>query len=325
MIDTIRLIYQRLSPKEQQNIVIRKNSTKGAIEFYEHKGKIGERKVKHVVKCDLASSSYEINYRYDVRRNEVIMEFSIPKYIYGTNIYHYPLDTVSISYDLEEFLKKFWKENFDLELDTNRLSINRIDFCYNYKFNNEIKMKAFKKAIFENMRNLYPKGKVRNYGTETVMYVTENYSFKVYDKAVEFEKKDYNEIVKSGKNPEEVSKILADSKNILRFEITFRKKKIVELLIKNFKEIVNPGILVMRELKYTIYQYNKLYSLVSYLERNINKFIKTGNEKYMINVNKRMGQPEYEGLNIWYSHSKIILDGYIKKGLKVSQLKFPCF
>jgi len=39
MIDTIRLVYDRLSQKEQQNIVIHKNSTKGAIEFYEDKGK----------------------------------------------------------------------------------------------------------------------------------------------------------------------------------------------------------------------------------------------------------------------------------------------
>lgn len=321
MIDTIRLVYERLSPKEQEKIVIHKNSTKGAIEFYEHKGKIGEKKIKHVVKCNLASSSYEINYRYDARRNEVIMEFSIPKYIYGTNVYMFPLDTVSIKYELEVFLKEFWNDNFGLELDSKRLSINRIDFCYNYKFANEIKMKAFKKSIFENMRNIYPKSKVRNYGTETVMYVTQNYSFKVYDKAVEFEKHDYNDLLKSKSNlsPEEVAKMLEDSRRILRFEITFRKKKLVEVLIRNFKELVNPEIHVIRELKQTIFNYNTLYSLVSCIERNINKYIKIGNDKYMIKIQKKMEDPIYEVFNRYSSPSKEIWDRYIEKGIKVSQ------
>ncbi len=319
MIDTIGFTYERLSSKEQKQIVINKNSTKGAMEFFEYKNKVGERKIKHVVKCDLTSSSYKVNFRYDVRANEVYFEFSIPKYIYGTNIYHYPCDAVDIKYELREFLEKFWEDEFELKLDPTRLIINRIDFCFNYQFNNEIKMKAFKKAIFQKMRSLYPKGKIHNYGTETVMYVTGNWSFKVYDKAVEFAKHDYNEIIKSGKSPEEVSKILEDSKRLLRFELTFRKKKLVEVLVKNFRSIVKPEIWIIKKLKLIIFTYNELNSLINYLERNINKFIKTGKEVYMKKAEIRIKKStNFFMLSMWWKERKHLLDGYIKKKLVVS-------
>ncbi|MFT3679208.1 MAG: phage/plasmid replication protein [Ferruginibacter sp.] len=177
---------------------------------------------------NIASSHYSLSYLLNPAQNCLEFNFSIPKYVYSTNVIQFinifAQDSNTTFTTLMVFLHKFLKENFLQTPLYEDVEINRIDLCYNQFFNSENDAMQYldeqKNLLKEYARS--SKNNYRSYDT-SFMYITRRYSFKVYHKGTEFKKKDFYQLAK--KNPLNLPiQYLQDQANtILRYEMTFRK------------------------------------------------------------------------------------------------------
>lgn len=181
---------------------------------------------------NIASSHYTLSYSLNNSNDFLEFNFSVPKYLFGTNLFQF-VNNFSQDSDLTFkslilFLKKFFKENF-LEMPIfEDVEIHRIDCCYNQFFNSKNDALHYldlqKELLVKYARS--SRNNFRSYDT-SLMYITKRYSFKIYHKGTEFRKHDYNSILKAG-NPFNypLSEFLEKSDCILRYEMTFRKSYI---------------------------------------------------------------------------------------------------
>ncbi|GAA4914459.1 phage/plasmid replication domain-containing protein [Mucilaginibacter defluvii] len=178
-----------------------------------------------------ASSNYKLLYKYYIKSDCLDFEFSIPKYLYGSNILQFvkwhDQDSDGMYRYLMGFIKSFFNK-YSLEpIDFKDISIHRIDFSYNQFFNS--KYDALK--YLSEQKQLLPKyarstkNDYTNYDT-SLTYVTKRYSFKIYHKGTEFHKHDKRKL--SIKNPTGIPllELQDQSDRMLRYEITFRKAQI---------------------------------------------------------------------------------------------------
>lgn len=188
---------------------------------------------------NIASSHYSLSYNFNPSQDFLEFNFSIPKYLYAQNVMQfvniygqYP----SIMWGhFIMFIRKFLRENFiQIPLDED-IEINRIDFCYNQFFNNKADALMYldeqKKLVETYARS--SKNSFRTYAT-SLMYVTQNYSFKIYHKGTEFERHDYKELQKRNKQNHDLKALYEHSQCILRYEMTFRCKMLNYLATHNF-------------------------------------------------------------------------------------------
>ncbi|MCW3106620.1 MAG: hypothetical protein JWQ09_1126 [Segetibacter sp.] len=183
----------------------------------------------HRSTINIASSHYSVSYSINKAGDYLEFNFSIPKYIYTTNvmqfvnIYDQSVNTTFL--ELKKFLHTFIRDHFIEEPLKDDLEINRIDICYNQFFNSKEDALSYldeqKKLLVKYARS--SKNNYRSYDT-SLMYITKRYSFKIYHKGTEFEKNDYKELVKNG-NPKDLplQYFLDQSDCILRYEMTFRR------------------------------------------------------------------------------------------------------
>lgn len=163
--------------------------------------------------------SYDSTVQFRVKDNILKFEFSVPKIIYGHNIYliddNQLLDGVNLV--RSAILKQF---NVDLpSVDT--WDIYRLDICYAWKFPDE-------KSLNESLSILKQLNYLdfSKYDKKTsVMWVGSNYSMKFYVKQPEFIKHDLK-VLKEKRSFEDIKSLLNLSENVLRFEVTFRKKQL---------------------------------------------------------------------------------------------------
>jgi hypothetical protein len=210
-------------------------------------------------KIILPSSHYDIYFFINGSQDFIEFSFSIPKYLYGTNVFqfvpHYfdkgysdliRLDLFAsselISQRLGKFLDFFCKRELNGFVDPYDLQIFRIDLCYNKLFNNKNdclyyigQLKKNYPAFVKNQGGVVP----YNVG---FMYVTKNFSFKFYHKGTEFHAKDRHQL--RGKWTEaqlNATEQLADC--MLRYEISIRnahidyvyKQKIFRVTLKKYR------------------------------------------------------------------------------------------
>lgn len=198
------------------------------------------------------SFNYNINFHVNSQRDFVEMNFSLPKLLYGTNVFmaveHWDSiknvsysDKIKLEYYAQHvreklietifnfFIKKLGL--FDIHLDWSKIEINRIDFCFNQVF--KTKQDALTYLKYQKQtRKLYSRESsdaYRNYET-SLFYKTKKYSFKVYHKGSEFLKHDAKELNKlNNQKGREVFNIpliqnLADK--TLRYEMTIRNSEL---------------------------------------------------------------------------------------------------
>lgn len=202
-------------------------NTKIASLVYHDTGRV--MPLAHRSNLHLPSSHYSLAYFLNHSRDRLEFNFSIPKYLYGTNILQFINIFDQGSYytysELKLFLNRFFKEQFIQEPLYDDIEINRIDLCYNQFFlskNDSLQyLDEQKKLLVQFARS--SKNKFRTYDT-SLMYITRRYSFKIYHKGEEFKKHDYAEIVRLG-NPKnyDLMQLQNESDRILRYEMTFRK------------------------------------------------------------------------------------------------------
>jgi hypothetical protein len=172
--------------------------------------------------------------------------FSIPKYIYGTNIFMFcdhfknknfnfarnsSLDfNLKSSYDrLILFIRDFFSREFVFEniVDFNDVEINRIDLCFNQVFLDKyyaLEYLEYQKKLRK--KNLTVKSdNFREYET-SIMYKTKRYSVKIYHKGAEYIKHDRKENLRINQEKKreyfDIEGLQSFSDKILRYEVTIR-------------------------------------------------------------------------------------------------------
>ena len=188
------------------------------------------------------SNHYKISYWINIDRNFIELNFSIPKYKFGTNVLlfiKHIVDAGYVSTEIEEnikqsyriltkFLIEFLDEQFLFtEVSPFDIEVHRIDLCFNQVF----KTKGEALLYLEYQKRLKKKyahedeGVMRDYAT-SLMYVTKRYSAKIYHKGTEYAKHDIKEHLaynkKKGIQYFKTDKIQKCADRMLRYEITFR-------------------------------------------------------------------------------------------------------
>lgn len=177
---------------------------------------------------DLPSSHYSVSYVVNVQGNYVDFNFSLPKTLYGTNLFQF-VDYYSQSCDVTfalfiRYIFDFARDYFIQLPEAQDMEVRRIDLCYNQFFNS----KSDALQYLDHQKTLLVKyarksqNNYRSYET-SLMYVTARYSFKIYHKGTEFAKHDYKALVKSGNSRGYDLGYFQDvGDKILRYEMTFR-------------------------------------------------------------------------------------------------------
>ncbi|WP_430814640.1 phage/plasmid replication domain-containing protein [Carboxylicivirga sp. RSCT41] len=158
----------------------------------------------------LTSSHYYLGYRISLDKDFVEFNFSIPKYLYGTNLKQFvphkeegqnykdgELDSfefnMNITYErliqfIRDFIKKWFKGEIISELD---VEIVRLDICYNQIFNTKedaLKYLEYQKKIKKKYLKATSKNKT-DWGT-SIFLQTDRYAAKIYHKGSEYSSKD---------------------------------------------------------------------------------------------------------------------------------------
>ena len=172
------------------------------------------------------SYSYEIFFRIFEERIDI--EFSLPKFIYGTNTFELYTHSNYIKLSPYQLLivsiKKFFKDIFfNVPVDFGLVQIQRFDFCFNQVYKSyEDSLKALN---YIKLKHSAVADKL-NYKFGYVELTKSNY-LKIYHKGEEFKKHDSKKIF--DKN------IFNFSQNILRFEKKHTPKNISYFYNCNFK------------------------------------------------------------------------------------------
>lgn len=203
-----------------------------------------------------SSGHYELSYSININEDFLEMNFSIPKYTYGTNVCMYVEHLHDVNFKYYEnslleynvsrapdlffsFIKYFLNKEFIYDkINPADVEINRIDLCFNQIF------KTKEEALYfhnyqKKIRKKYSRdedGRKIDYDT-SVMFATSRYGAKIYHKGSEYKKNDLKQHLRI--NAEKGDKIFDTEKiqdfadRILRYEITFRKTELNYLFKHN--------------------------------------------------------------------------------------------
>ncbi len=208
--------------------------------------------VNHRNSITLPSSHYELAYVINFKADFIEFNFSIPKYRFGSNLFQF-IDYFSQMAEkqfgiLMNFIQR-WKGNFIDDISDYDLEIVRVDFCYNQFFVSKHEalryMELQEKAFEKKARGA---GSFKKYGTETLMLVTDRYSFKVYYKGAEFRKNDYRKLAEKNYKSYDLKKMVEIADRTLRYECTFRSS----YMFYQWKQIYVEG---RKRVKGSVYTY----------------------------------------------------------------------
>jgi hypothetical protein len=181
--------------------------------------------------------SYNYNVYYRIFEERIDIEFSLPKYFYGTNIFELRSHTrksnpVSVYDSLLLGLKYFFEEVFfNVKVDWGAVEILRWDFCYNQIF--QTKAESLQALKYIKMKH-QSKGDRLSYETGFVQLTKTNY-LKIYHKGEEFLKHDMYKL--KSRNVEKYAEI---SQRILRYEKKHTCKNVAYFWNCNFRNYDRP-------------------------------------------------------------------------------------
>jgi len=193
--------------------------------------------VKNKITFSSLQSSHSKIVAFIDDRSIITFNFSIPKYLYGNNVMQFlhgigAIGTLNniIDYDIQKelsyskliaFIASFLKSEFPtISIKFSDIEIKRIDLCFNEIYSsidNALNALEAKKQIKKKWER---DGMYHPFKT-SIFYKTKDYSAKIYHKGSEFEKNDYNKVLKN--NGQQVADDLQNLANkILRYEMSFR-------------------------------------------------------------------------------------------------------
>lgn len=226
MIDTIKIsVYKEFNESiyntclynsENYKSGFRLNSVSGQYEKIEMFSGLYHQYDNHMmmlIKGTMKQPSWDYNINYRMFDDRIDIEFSLPKFIYGTNAIelrsHYFKFKTSPYEMLVKGIKKYFEYFFSgHKVNYGGVSIQRWDFCYNQLF--ESKDESLK--ALEYIKKKYnKKHDTLNYETSFIALTKSQY-FKIYHKGTEFIKHDLDKLPVYQKN------ILALADLTLRYE-----------------------------------------------------------------------------------------------------------
>jgi len=181
------------------------------------------------------SFTYKPTFKVDLELDFIEFNFSVPKYVYGTNANEY-IKNGTISFEesgsylyslLIGSIKKFFADAFLLDIDLAFVELLRFDLCYNQYF----LTKDDALLYLDHLKSVKKKGRIagssdlmQRYDT-SLSYRTKTNFYKIYLKGPEFRKHDAIELLKSPKNSvASVMNAANIADRILRYEISFNYK-----------------------------------------------------------------------------------------------------
>ena len=203
-----------------------------------------------------ASNHYTLSWMANYTADYFEFNFSIPKYVYGSNVLLFTDHIGDKNYSfhecwelgpnfvraadrLERFLNEFFKQTFPFTiLDYRDVEVNRIDVCFNQLFRS--KAEALKYLEYQTRQrkkhSRNEEGVMRDYET-SLMYKTKRYSAKIYHKGSEYQKNDLKEHLKinkeKGRQYFKTEEYQAFADKMLRYELTIRSAELNYLFKKN--------------------------------------------------------------------------------------------
>lgn len=205
--------------------------------------------VKYINRFIEPSYHYTVNYQIDPVRDCIDWQFSIPKYLYGSNVAQFVQhrDEMSQLFDgvrqttwknnsnqlydrLIKFVRSFFKTTYpNVKVNFRYLEIARIDLCFNQFFDSKTDAFHFLEYV-KRIRKRYLReiSKNRDRYDTGVFYKNDYYSFKIYHKGTEYQANDSKEHQRINKEKRrqvfDVKEYQAISDRILRYEITIRSQ-----------------------------------------------------------------------------------------------------
>jgi hypothetical protein len=265
------------------------------IEYDEHETLMINGKIK--------APSWNYNIFYRCFEDRVEIEFSIPKYVYGTNTFelrpHYKKLAFSPYDMLVKGIKVFFAEIFNgCAVNYGGIEVKRIDFCFNqvYKNKNEC-IEALKYIKLKHQS----KGDKLSYETGLVQLTKTNY-LKIYHKGSEFEKHDKQKY--DGKYLKEIESL---SDRILRYE-----RKVTPKNVAYFYN-VNVKFQYQQELKKVYYKAKKNNKVTKQMRRDFENV-----QRFTLANSKIDGATKLEPYFLNLLYSKFRLD--IKRKFSIGKI-----
>lgn len=224
MIDTVRFkiplndnIYNKI--RRFSHETTKRNNLDGSVYF-------------RVINDNIHLGSYDRKVNLFVyEESNLYLEFSLPKYLLGNNVYLLYVDYAQI---VCEKLHKELVTRYGEFPAPNNWEIVRLDLCYAWKFQNN----AVADTVLSILRSYkFPRKKLHTYDT-SFMYVGTEYSIKFYLKQDEYYKHDFKELIKNPNLLDYAYEIMNVSDGVLRFEITYRDKAIKRYFPKDNSRII---------------------------------------------------------------------------------------
>lgn len=161
------------------------------------------------------------------------IEFSLPKFYFGTNIFMiYPSQVVNILLEVHQLLESFLKQPV---AGPQVWIVQRVDYCYVWKFENYLYANW---VLYSLSKYNYPRLNTVLYPT-TLDHKGSTQKYEFYLKHDEFKAKEYSKLKKDG-HVELANYLLEQSMNTLRYEIVQKKPKLKSLFGKEvtFSEVI---------------------------------------------------------------------------------------
>lgn len=207
--NTTRLVKTRLSVNSKSDVRVNKTYLNRDFLWFSATEKFVERAhsfVKH-----LPSSNYKVRYEVNYSDDCFSVEFSIPKYFFGTNVlqttfhpndtdfdpYNKQKSTLEYQYSLiyERFIryiKAFFRNEFpSLHVDYTKVHLRRLDLCYNLVFSEAPQALVYLAAMRNVQKKRQREGTTASTDYDTAIFIRNaDYSFKIYHKGTEYRKHD---------------------------------------------------------------------------------------------------------------------------------------
>lgn len=170
--------------------------------------------IYQVYKSDVNLGSWDYHVNFMVDDPNIFIEFSLPKFEYGNNLYLYPVEKLS---DTLQKLHKSAQSHFKVRIPEPLFwEVVRLDLCYAWRFYND----DIAQKVVEYMKTQQYVRKSKITYKTSVMFKGADYSLKFYAKGPEFYKHDYLKYKKV--DQVQADELLSLARGIVRFEVTLR-------------------------------------------------------------------------------------------------------
>jgi hypothetical protein len=210
-----RLESSRFSVDSKSPVRVNKTYLNRDMIFFSATNKLIERAA--VFTKNMPSSNYKLRYQVDYVSDCFSIEFSIPKFFFGTNVlqsvfnptdkdfdpYNKDKNTLEYQYSLiyerfTAYIKSFFQIEFPgLYVDFTKVELRRLDICYNLVFPDKVSTLIYLEAQRNLRKKRQREGTTNLTNYETSIFIKNaDYSFKIYHKGAEYNKNDRAEHVK---------------------------------------------------------------------------------------------------------------------------------